>query len=250
LSTSSEDTVGARPGLSNIVDIIVSPTAAFDRLRAVPTWGWAFLVATLLGIAGTLVVSPAISHAMELTLPAQLAANPQIAKLPPDQQQSMIAMQLKFAKVIAQVYFIFVPIGILIVGLIQGVIMLIANAATRGDGTFKKLFALSITVSVVGVGLSSLVLGVIVAVRGASSFETTTAVASSLPSLALLVPGAHGALAGFLGALNVFNLWALALLALGMTRVARIPSAAAWVTASLMVLIGASFAAFGAAQNG
>jgi hypothetical protein len=249
LST-SPDTLGARPGLSNVVDIIVSPTAAFERLRAVPTWGWAFLIATVLGVIGTLVVSPAIGHAMETSLPAQLAANPQIAKMPPDQQQQMIAMQLKFARVIAQIYFIFVPIGILVAGLLQGVIMLIVNAATRGDGAFKKFFALSVTVSVVGVGVSSLVLGAIVAVRGASSFESTTAIAASLPSLALLAPGAHGALAGFLGAMNVFSLWATALLALGMTRVARIPAAAAWATAVAMTLCTAAFAAYGAAQNG
>ena len=79
--STSPDTVGARPGLSNIVDIIVSPNAAFDRLRAVPTWGWAFLVATLLGIAGAIVIGPAVAHALDASMPAQLAANPQIAKL-------------------------------------------------------------------------------------------------------------------------------------------------------------------------
>ena len=35
--------------------------------------------------------------------------------------------------------------------------MLIANAVGRGDGTFQKYFALSITVAVVGTGLGSLV---------------------------------------------------------------------------------------------
>ena len=249
MSTSS-DSVGGRPGLSNVVDIIVSPTSAFDRLRVVPTWGWAFLIACVLGIIGTLVVSPAIGHAMETSLPAQLAANPAIAKMPPDQQATMIATQLKVARVIAQIYFIFVPIGILIAALLQGLVMLIVSTATRGDGTFKKMFALSVTVSVIGVGLSSLVLGAIVAVRGASSFESTTAVAASLPSLALLAPGAHGALAGFLGAMNVFALWATALLALGMARVARVPSGAAWGAAIAMLLCTAAFAAYGAAQNG
>ncbi len=248
--STSPDTLGARPGLSNVVDIVVSPPTAFDRLRVVPTWGWAFLIATLLGVIGSLIVAPAIGHAMETSLPAQLAANAQIAKLPPDQQASMIAMQLKFAKIIGQVYFIFVPIGILVVGLVQGLIMLIANAAARGDGSFKKLFALSVTISVVGIGLNSIVLAVIVMVRGANSFETTTAITSSLPSLALLAPGAHGALAGFLGAMNVFNLWATGLLALGMARVARIPGGAAWGTAIVMLLVAASFAAFGAARNG
>ncbi len=249
MSTSAE-TAGGRSGLTNVIDIIVAPGSAFARLRQVPVWGWAFLVATLLAVAGTLVVGPAIAHAMDVTLPAQLAANPQIAKLPPDQQQSMIATQLKVAKTIAQFYWIFVPVGILLAGLVQALVMLVANAATHGDATFKKLFALSITVSVIGVGLSSVVLGIIVAVRGTNSFDSPTAVQGALPSLALLDPGARGALAGFLGAMNVFYLWATALLALGMTAVGRIPRAPAWATAIVMLVLTAAFAAYGASRNG
>lgn len=249
MSTSAQPSA-RRSSLSNAVDIVVAPNAAFDRLREVPAWGWTFLVACVLGMAGSLVVGPAIAHAMDVSLPAQLAANPQIAAMPPDKQQSMIAVQLRISHVIAQLYFLFVPIGILIAALCQAVIMLIANAATKGTGTFKTFFALSITVSVIGVGISSLVLGLIVAVRGAGSYESTTAVQSSLPSLALLAPGGHGAIAGFLGAMNVFYLWSTALLALGMARIARIPRGAAWGTALLMLVLTGALAAFGAARNG
>ena len=73
---------------------------------------------------------------------------------------------------------------------------------------------------------------------------------SALPSLALLMPGATGALAGFLGALNVFVLWATALMALGMSRVGRIPRGAAWAAAIIMLLLTACFAAYGAKTNG
>ena len=239
-----------RSGLANIVDIIIAPNAAFERLRQVPVWGWAFLVAVLLGIAGTIVAGPAIQHAMETSMPATLAASDSIAKLPADQQQKQIAAIMSFSRILAKFYWVFIPPGLLIAGLIQALIMLIANAATRGDGSFKKFFALSITVSVVGTGLASIVLGVIVTLRGANAFETTTAVQSAVPSLALLAPGAKGALAGFLGALNVFVLWATALIALGMARVGRIPVGAAWATAIIMVLVTASFAAYGARNGG
>jgi hypothetical protein len=242
--------VQPRSGLANVVDIVIAPNAAFERIRQVPVWGWAFLVATLLGIAGTLLAGPAVQHALETSMPATLAANDAIAKLPPDQQQKQIATIMSVSKAFARFSWVFVPIFILIGGLIQGLIMLIANAATRGDGTFKKFFALSVTVAVVGTGLGSLVLGVIVMIRGASSFETTTSVQSALPSLGLLAPGAKGALAGFLGALSVFTLWATALLAMGMSRVGRIPRGAAWATAIIMLLLTACFAAYGAKQNG
>jgi Yip1 domain len=248
LSTSAPP-VERRSGLANVVDIIIAPNAAFERIRQVPVWGWAFLVAALLGIAGSLLAGPAIQHAMETSLPAQFAANEAIAKLPPDQQQKQIAVMMNASKIVAKLYWIFVPPGILLIGLIQSLIMLIVNAATRGDGTFKKFFALAVTVAVVGTGLGSIVLGVIVTLRGANSFETTTAVQAALPSLALLAPGAKGALAGFLGSLNVFYLWSTALLALGMARVGRIPRGAAWATAIVMLLLTACFAAYGARAN-
>jgi hypothetical protein len=249
LST-SQPPVERRSGLANVVDIIIAPNAAFERIRQVPVWGWAFLVAALLGVAGAILLGPAMQHAMETSLPAQLAANDAIAKLPAEQQQKQIAMMLSVSKTFAKFAWLFIPPLILIGGLIQALIMLIANAATRGDGTFKKFYALSVTVSVVGTGIGSLVLGLIVMLRGAASFEAPSAVNSALPSLALLIPGAKGALAGFLGALNVFVLWATALLALGMSRVGRIPRGAAWATAIIMLLLTACFAAYGAKTNG
>ena len=248
--STSQPPAERRSGLANVVDIFIAPNAAFERIRQVPTWGWAFLVAVLLGIAGSLLVGPAILHAMETSMPAQLAANDAIAKLPPDQQQKQIAGFISLYKNIAKFSWIFIPVWVLVVGLFQGVVMLITNAATRGGGTFKKYFALSITVAVVGIGLAQLVLGIIVSLRGANSFETTTAVQSAVPSLALLAPGAKGALGGFLGALNVFIFWATALLAFGMIRVGRIPRGAAWATAIIMLLLTACFAAYGGKTNG
>ena len=248
--STSLPTVNRRSGLANVVDIIIAPNAAFDRIREVPVWGWAFLVATLLGIAGSLLSSPAVQHALATSMPAVLATNENIAKLPPDQQQKQIAAFVSFYKNFAKFSWVFIPVWLLILGLIQGVVMLIANAIGRGSGTFRQYFALSITVAVVGLGLSSLVLGVIVALRGADSFETMTAVQGAIPSLGLIAPGAKGALAGFLGALNVFILWATALLALGMERVGRVSRAPAWAAAIVMLLVTACFAAFGARQNG
>jgi hypothetical protein len=245
----SEPAVARRSGLATAVDIIVSPSTAFANLRDVPTWGWAFLIATVLGIIGSVISGPAIGHALATSLPAQLAADPGIAKLPPEQQQTMINNMVTYSTIFARFSFVFIPIAILLGALIQGVIMLVANAAGHGDGSFKKYFALSVNVSVVGVGLSSLVIAVIVLVRGVNSFETPTAIQAAIPSLALLAPGVHGPLAGFLGSMNIFALWSIALLALGMTGVGRIPRVAAWITAIVMLLLTASFAAYGA-RNG
>jgi hypothetical protein len=238
-----------RNGLTTVIDMIVSPSSAFANLRVAPTWGWAFLIAAVLATIGSLITAPTVAHVMQTTMPAQLAANPSIASLPPDQQQTMIARTLAISKVVAQFSFVFLIVGILIAGLIQGLIMMIANAIGHGDGSFKKYFALSVNVSVIGLGISSVVVGIIVLLRGADSFDSTTAVQSAVPSLALLVPGAKGALAGFLGTFHIFALWATALLALGMTGVGRVPRGVAWGTSIAMLLLFACFGAWGGAQN-
>ena len=246
----SEATVEPRSGLLNVVDVVIAPGTAFARLRLVPTWGWAFLVAALLAVAGSLLTQPAVMHAIATGMPAQLAAAPAIARLPAAQQAHVIQQQLAIFRFIAQYGWLFVPVWILVVGLIQGLVMTVANAIAKGDGSFGKYFALSVTVAVVGLGLASLVTALIVVLRGAGSFDDMKAVQSAVPSLAMLAPGSHGALHGFLEALSVFNLWATALLALGMAVVGRIPRSAAWATAGLMLLVAALTAAYGAAQQG
>jgi hypothetical protein len=248
LST-SQPSAGRRSGLANVVDIIIAPNAAFERLREVPTWLWAFLIASVLGAVGSFLAQPAILHALETSLPAQLAADPNMAKLPPDQQQKQIALVMSGVRFFAKVGWILTPFLILIVGLIQGLALVIANAIGKGQGAFSKFFALSITVSIIGSGLYYLVMGIIVAIRGADSFESSTAVQSVIPSLALLVPGAHGGLAAFLGVFNVFYLWSVALLAFGAIRIGGMKPAAAWAAPIFLLLCFALFTAYGA-RNG
>jgi Yip1 domain len=249
LSTSDPAVPSPRSGLLNVADIIIAPNAAFDRLRQVPTWFWAFLVASLLAIAGSLLAQPGMQHALEVSLPAQLAADPNMAKLPPERQQTQIAAVMKTMHVMTQIGWILVPFAILITGVIQALILTVANAIAKGDGDFKKFFALSVTVSVVGTGLYTIVYALIVLVRGPSAFESMTALQTAVPGLGLLVPGAHGWLSGFLGAFNIFFLWASALLAFGAMRVGRVSPGAAWSASIVVLVFYALFAAFGA-RNG
>ena len=249
--STSEPAVQRRSGLATVVDIVVSPSTAFAALREAPTWGWAFLIATALGIIGSLMSAPALMHALGVMLPAKLAASPQIAQLSPDQQQKQIAMIVGIYKVaLGQFGFVFIPIIILVAALAQGVVLLIGDKIAHGTGSFKQYFALSVNVSAIGVGLAQVVVGIIVLVRGADSFDTPTAISGTIPGLALLAPGVHGAAGAALGVLNVFYLWATVLLALGLQRIGRVRAAAAWITAIVLLAINVAFAAGGGAQTG
>ena len=243
--STSTPSVDRRGGLLNVADIVIAPNAAFDRLRIVPAWLWAFIVATLLAVVGSLLAQPALLHAFETSMPAQLAADPNMAKLPADQQQKQIAMIMGFSRTMFQLGWLIVPFAILIASLLQALALTVVNAIGKGQGSFAKFFALAVTVSVVGTGLYYLVFGLVAVLRGASSFETMSAMQSLVPGFALLVPGAHGATAGFLGAFNVFYLWATALLALGTVRIARISPGLAWGAPIVLLLLTACFSAFG-----
>jgi hypothetical protein len=248
LST-SDIAIGPRPGLSNVADIIIAPGAAFARLREVPTWGWAFLAASLLGVAGSLLATPAIMHGLAVSMPAILGADPNIAKLPPDQQQKQIATVINVTSATLKFAWILVPVVLLCIALLQALAMTLANAVARGDGGFRKYFALSMNVAVVGLGLNSLAVGAIAVIRGPNAFDAASAVQAAVPSVALLAPGLHGFWLGFLGTINVFYLWATALLAMGMAVVGRIPRAGAWITAIVLLLAAAAYFGFGA-RNG
>ena len=62
-----------------------------------------------------------------------------------------------------------------------------------------------------------------------------------LPSLAMLVHG-DVKLSAFLYTFNVINLWCYAVLAIGLQRMMKMGSAAAWVTAVVLALLSALLA--------
>jgi hypothetical protein len=119
---------------------------------------------------------------------------------------------------------------------LQALVMLIANAIGGGDGSFKTFWALAVNAAVVGSGIASIAVMAIVLLRGQESFATAAEIANAVPGLGTFVPAEAKPAAAFFGALNVFTLWDGALLAAGMTIVARLPRGTATVTALIIVL--------------
>ncbi|HEX3468948.1 MAG TPA: YIP1 family protein [Candidatus Elarobacter sp.] len=237
---STSEPVPKNSSLINALDIIIAPKAAFRRIRLVPAWGWAFLVATLLGIAGFLLAQPATMHAFNATAPALYA--PAVAKMPPEQQQAALTRMVAFGRTLASLQWIFAPIGLLFGALLSSIVMLIANAISRGDGGFKKFYAVAITCAVV-TSLGIVLNGVISLVRGPDAYDTLQSVQTGLPSLALLAPSAGSKLSTFLATFNVTTLWATALSAIGMTIVGNIKPPIAWTAAIVSLLVAAALGA-------
>ena len=204
-------------GLTTVLDVITSPSKGFETLRAVPMWGWAYIITCIIAMIGQYLATPGVTHAITAGWPAQVAANPQLAAMTPEQQQRGLQVAMSFIKFA----WIIVPVFLLIGALLQSVIMLIFKAIGRGDASFKQLWASAMNTLVVGYGLYSLVYGLIVTVRGPASFNSTQSLVASVPGLAWLVPAAPMKLVAFLSAFNIFAIWGAVLLTMAMVQVAR-----------------------------
>jgi hypothetical protein len=226
-------------GLTTALDIVISPADAFARLRVVPTWGYAFLIAAVLGMVGAFLGSAASEHAAIASIPAVMAKNPAVAAMTPEKRQTVIDQQIGITKAISKFNFVFLPIILLVSALLQSVYLLIFNAIVRGQGSFKKYWAFAINISIVGIGLGTLITGVIELIRGPDAFNSQADLFNALPSLAWIVPGSTGFVHGVLVSFSVFGLWATALFALGLVAIAQIKPAQAYIGAGIMLVFGA-----------
>jgi hypothetical protein len=224
-------------GLKTLVDTIVAPKEAFESIRVAPTWVLGLVIALILTLASWYLVTPASVHAIAADWPNTVAKTPQLAGQTAEQQQASLALAQKIGGLV----WIFTPIFVLIAILISTVIMAIFNALGRGDGTFGKYWAAQCNIAIV-YALGTIVLAVIVLVRGADSFTTATSVQEAVPNLGLLVPGT-GKLHVFLSVFTPFSLWAMGLSIAALAIVGRVPRVQAWLGGILTLVVPALIAA-------
>jgi len=229
-------------GLTILWDVIVAPRAAFAALREQPTWLWAFVVTAILGMIGAVLIVPAGQHMIAAMFQEMAKTNPRVAQMTPEQVQSAVHLQ----QTIQQFTWLFYPILVMVAALFTGLIMLLLNAISGGDGNFKRFFALAMNVAFVNWGIAYLLIGIVAALRGPESFSSARDMYGLLPSLAWLAPGVSVKLAVFLGSIGLFSIWSLCLLSFGMQQMARIKPAVAWIGSAVIVFgsaaIGAVFA--------
>jgi len=222
-------------GLKTALDVVIAPKEAFESIRRTPTWGWALLIVIVVYAISTYLTTPALLHATQADWPRQVAANPSLAQMTPDQQQRALAFGLK----IVQFVWLFSPIIAIIAIVIQTLVMLVFKALGKGSGSFGALWAAAINIQVPVLALNSLVTALIVIVRGPDSFNSSAAIQTAMPSLALLVDTSAVKLHAFLASFNPFTLWGCGLTIAAMVIVARVDRTMAWVTGIVWLLVSA-----------
>ena len=224
-------------GLATYFGMLFGPGEALDTLARVPMWGWACVLGLIITIIGSIVGLPATIHI------AQVAQQAQIAEAPADRQQAMRDAIGKTGGMLP--YFIIIGslIAPWIAWIIAALVVLVGAALGRGNAKFAAAWVLAVNSYAIP-ALGSLVANIILRLQGPENI-TKASDAYVLPSLAMLVHG-DAKTGALLYAFNVINLWYYAILAIGLQRVMKMSSMAAWVTvvvfAVLLSLLAIAFA--------
>lgn len=229
--------VPAANGLKTLVDTIIAPKEAFESLRTAPTWGWAFIIGVPLAMLGSYLTVPAMSHALTAAWPTMVAHNPQLAQLTPAQQQTQLALVLKFAQFGWIALLFMMPFFMLL----QALLLTVFNALGHGSGTFKQYWAAAVNISVPAFALYSIVAAVIGLARGPESFSSQSSFYSLMPSLALFAPDGGIKLTAALSTINPFSIWGAVLAALALLVIGRTPRLQAILAGALWLLIPTLF---------
>ncbi|MEO6913003.1 MAG: YIP1 family protein [Candidatus Baltobacteraceae bacterium] len=232
-----------RSGLVTVLDTIVSPSEAFETLREVPMWGWAFIVAIVLMIVAALLERQASAHAGYILMQQMIAHNSTMAQMPDAKKQQMLAnaanpplWQMLFG-------FIVIPVILLLIVTVQTVILVIGNAVGKGQASFKQLWCALMNIAVASAGIGGLVIGIIALVRGPNGYNSIADIQNSLPSLAFLSFGNSGALSTFLAQVNPFSVWGAVLSAIAMLIIAKTSKVISFIFPILILLLGGGIAA-------
>jgi hypothetical protein len=227
-----------RYAFSTLVATLVAPNEAFETLREQPAWATAMVVTILLAMAGGLLGMPAARHMLEVSMPLQLANDPRVAGLPPDQAQAKIQQMVSFTTTIAGYTWLFSIAYVPVVVVLEASFLFLVKILARAEQSFVHMLALAAHVQFVALGLGSIVLGAIVALRPVESFRTQADLMASTPTPAWVFPSAPAKAIAFFAALGPFQIWATVLLALGLVAIPRLRPPLAWTTAIVLLLFG------------
>jgi len=204
----------------DLFNVLLEPTAVFERVREKPKFLAPFLVICALQmIIGflNLPFTQAAMHAMAASRPAAPAGAPDPAKF-------------------AAIGLLFVPVGLIIAYVISAGLLWILTSLMSGEAKFIPLLSVTTYASITGVLLATA--GVVV--LRLKGIDNVTSMADLQPALGLdlLVPEAGKFLASVLKAINPFTIWGLILTAIGVTVTHKTSKGTGYTVATVSFLIG------------
>lgn len=232
-ATPAPETPAPEPvsSVGRLFGALFSPKATFESIAAKPTWILPILIAVLMGIAASTVISQRIGW--RAVIEKQIASNPraqkQMESLTAEQREQSISTQVKFTPKI--VYTINVVVPFLAAVIVAAIMLAAFNLILGARMNFKT--SLGITAySWCPAIVSGLLAILILYIKDPSTVDVQNIVASN-PG-AMVSDDTAKWLVSLLGSLDVFSFWTMILMAFGYS--ATNPKKISFGTAFITVL--------------
>lgn len=222
--------------LLNLLKVLFSPGEVFAEQREKPTVWIPWLVVSILMVGATFFNAPFIRFG------ARLAVEARGQPAPPGIENIAV-----FSQVVA------IPIVMLVAIAISAGIMYLVLLAAGGEARYKGLMCVSTFSAIVGV-IMMLLTVVVLRLRGLEEVRSVSDLQVSFGLDLLMSQDATlpAFLMGLLRGVTPFSIWSLVITAIGVQKVEKQSSGAAWsaavVSALVMLVVGALFAGLGGAR--
>ena len=219
--------------LRRYVWIFVSPDRVFDDIRNDRAQWWQpWLLLSVVGIVVGVFALPIQKAIIELNTNNVSADE--------------IAQQLEFVSNFGWIQVGFTPLVVLVVSLIVTGVTYILIASMATSPNFKRYFTLSMFAGVIGV-LAQVVSTFVVRVRGLESIRSVADTQAAI-SLAFLAPTGDALMRGLLSSIELFSIWSLVVVALGLESIFDMQRSRAitvavllWIVSALLQIAGQFF---------
>ncbi len=207
----------------DLFNVLIEPTAVFERVREKPKF-----------LAPFLVLAVVLAITVVLLMPYQRAAMAErMAQIV--QQNPQAAAAIQKAQKFAFVGVVFAPIIFGIVLLLIGTVLWVLVSVFSGEGKFSILLSLATYASVPGI-LLQIATMVVLMIKGVAAVTSPADLQPAL-GLDLLAPGATGFVLACLAGINPFSLWGAFLTATGVAVTHKTSKGTAWTVAVILLVI-------------
>ena len=220
---------GEGSSLADVFKVLYEPGAAFERVRARPSFLMPYVVICVVQLVIFFFNMPFMKAGMAAQMATRPAGGPDPSKF-------------------IWIGAIFIPVGIGIALVIGGGLLWVLVSLFGGEAKFSTLISVATFAAVPSVILLAIVGAIVLQIKGAGQITSMQDLQPSL-GLDLLVPGATGFVGAALKAVNPFGIWGLVLTAIGVSTTHRLSKGTGYAVATIVFLIGVciagAFAGFG-----
>ncbi len=224
--------------VQRIINVFFSPSKTFSDLRRNASWWGPFLLVVIVSVLFVSVVDQKVGF--RKTVENQLRTQPkqadQLEKMSPADREKNMQARTTGTKYFSYGF----PLILLIIwAIMAGLLYATLKFGVSADVTFKALFALVIYAGLPGLFKSLLAMLSLLAGVSGDSFTFQNPVATN-PGY-FIDPTTNPVLYAFASSFDIFSLWTIVLVAIGITCVAKVKSGTAYAVAFGWFAVGILF---------